>query len=197
MPARGAGGLKVMHHGGAGHEELGYAPRGGVFLSKRAKKPERRARVRARRPARRAGVRRVARHGDTRPRWPGYVLKVDAFSSGGHPEGRGPRCRNRAKSGGHQAKTRVLKPRKAEPEAIQGSANIFLTGWSPSSPSWYRDARQNIQAWQKLRVDYSHRKKFPTTRVQVLARVLAMHHFGVSIEGWAGVVVVSLSGGPT
>ena len=122
---------------------------------------------------------------------------MDAFSSGGHPEGRGPQSRKQPKSGGHQAKTRVLKPRKVKLEAIEGSANIFLTGWSPSSPSWYRDARQNIQAWQELRVDYSHRKKFPTTRVQVFAWVLAMHHFGVSIEGWAGVVVVSLSGGPT
>ena len=153
--------------------------------------------MRARKPARRAGVRRVARRGGTRPRWPGYALKMDAFSSGGHPEGRGPQSRKQPKSGGHQAKTRVLKPRKVKPEAIEGSANIFLACWSPSGPSWCRDGRQSIQAWQKLRVDYSHRKKSPTTRVQVLARVLAMHHFGVSIEGWAGVVVVSLSGGPT
>ena len=71
--------MKVTHHGGAGHGELGYAPRGGVFLSKRAKKP-----------ARRAGVRKIAHRGGTRPRWPLYALKMDAFSSSGHPEGAVP-----------------------------------------------------------------------------------------------------------
>ena len=114
MPARWAGVLKVTHHGGAGRGGLGYAPRGGVFLSKRAKKP-----------ARRAGVRKMAHRGGTGPRWPGYALKMDAFSSGGHPEGRGPQCRKQPKSCGHQAKSRVLKPRKVKPEAIEGRRTSF------------------------------------------------------------------------